>query len=86
MLDYCNSLLAGFPKYLLMKLQKIPNNTAQEVFGSSKLDPVSPLLHALQWLPVHQRINYKLFSICFSSVTGTGPQDLVDILKIYLPS
>ena len=85
-LGYCNSLLAGSPKYLLRKLQKIQNSAARVIFRSSKLDHVSPRLHALHWLPVHQRINHKLSAICFSFVTGTGPQYLADIFKIYAPS
>ena len=28
-IDYCNSLLAGLPKYLLDRLQRIQNNTAR---------------------------------------------------------
>ena len=83
---YCNCRLAGSAKYLHSKLQKIPNNTARVVFQSSKHEHVSPLLYRLKWLPICQRINYKLSSICFLSVTESGPQYLADILKMYIPS
>ena len=66
-LEYCNSLLAGSPKYLFRKLQKIKNNAARMICRSSKFDHVSPLLQAIHLLPIHQRINYKLSSLCFSS-------------------
>ena len=73
-LDYCRSLLAGFPKFLLKKLQRIQNNATRVILRSSKLDHVSSLLHARQWLLVYQPINFKLSSNCFPSVTSTGPQ------------
>ena len=85
-LGYRNSLLAGPPKYLFRKLHRIQNNAARVISRSSKLDHVSPFLHSLHWLPAHQRIKYKLSSICFSSATGIGLQYLADILKIYVPS
>ena len=54
------------------------------VFRSSKHEHVSPLLHALHWLPICRRINCKLSSISsFFSLTCSG---LADILKIYVPS
>ena len=65
---------------------RVHNNLVWVIFISSKFDHVSPLLYALLWPPVNQRINYKLSSICSSFVTDTGPQYLADILKIYVPS
>ena len=43
-IDYCNSLLAGIPKHLLDRLQKIQNYAARTVFKSPKHCHVSPLL------------------------------------------
>ena len=43
-IDYCNSLLAGIPKYLLDRLKKIQINAARIVFKSPKHCHVSPLL------------------------------------------
>ena len=67
-LDYRNSLPAGSPKYLLRKLQKIQNIAARVIVRSSKLDNVSPLLHALHWRPVHQvnqlQTLFHLFFFC----------------------
>ena len=59
-IDYSSSLLAGCAKHLLMKLQTPQNNAAGEGSWSSKLDHVFPLLGALHWLLVHQRIKYNL--------------------------
>eukprot|EP00745_Piridium_sociabile_P025212 TRINITY_DN39921_c0_g1_i18.p1 TRINITY_DN39921_c0_g1~~TRINITY_DN39921_c0_g1_i18.p1 ORF type:complete len:291 (-),score=25.65 TRINITY_DN39921_c0_g1_i18:34-906(-) len=84
-LDYCNSLLAGAPKYLIERMQKVQNHAARLIFKSSRRDHITPLLHDLHWLPIQSRISYKLSSICFSSATGTGPEYLSDILNIYAP-
>ena len=35
-LDYCNSLLTGWPKYLLSKCQKVQNNAARLTFRTTR--------------------------------------------------
>ena len=59
-LDYCNSLLVRCPKYLLSKLQKVQNNAARLIFRTTRSAHVTPMLHSLHWLPIEQRIEYKL--------------------------
>ena len=76
-LDYCNCLVADSPKYILRKFRGGGGGGGGEiaagvVFRSSTHQHVSSLLHTLQWLPICQRINYKLLTICFSSVTESG--------------
>ena len=85
-LDYCNSLLAGCPKYILDKLQKVQNHAARLIYKSPRSAHVSPLFQDLHWLPVENRIEYKLASLCFRSIEGTGPQYLSDLINLYIPS
>jgi len=59
-LDYCNSLLVGRPKYLLSKLQKVQNNAARLIFRTTRSAHITPMLHSLHWLPIEQKIEYKL--------------------------
>ena len=70
-LDYCNSLLAGCPRYLFSKLQKIQNNAARLIFRTTRSTHLTPMLHSLHWLHIEQRIEYKfvfaLLSDHFSS-------------------
>ena len=85
-LDYCNALLSGSNAYLITKLQKVQNHAARLIFRSSKFDHVSPLLRSLHWLPIQQRITYKIASLCFKSVESSCPQYLTDLLHLYTPS
>ena len=58
-LGYCNSLLAGCPKYLLYKFQKVKNNAARLIFRTTRSAHVTSMLHSLHWLPIEQRIENK---------------------------
>ena len=85
-LDYCNGLLAGSPKYLTDKLQKVQNHASRLVFHSSKFDHVTPLLHSLHWLPIHSRIDYKVSTLCFKVLDSTAPLYLSALLHLYTPA
>ena len=78
-INYCNSLLAGCPKQLIHKLQKVQNKAARLICRTPKFDHVSPVLHTLHWLPVEQRIGYKLLLLAFKSVNNDGPSYLSDL-------
>ena len=85
-LDYGNCLLAGVPECLLHKLKKIQNASARLILKSSRQEHTKPLLKSLHWLPISDRITYKLSCMCYNSVTASTPQYLADLLQIYTPS
>ena len=70
-LDYCNSVLAGSPHYLIDKLQRVQNNAARLVLRKRKRDHASPLLSSLHWLPISSRIQYKVCSLTYSLLSMT---------------
>ena len=72
-INYCNSLLAGCPKQLIHKLQKVQNNAARLICRTPKSDHISPVLHTPDWLPVEQRIENKLLLLAFKFVNNDGP-------------
>ena len=82
-LDYCNSLLMGTDKAVILPLQRVQNFAARLIFGASRRQPTTPLLKSLHWLPVSERIKFKVCCICFNSVTNTAPEYLSDILPLY---
>jgi len=67
-LDYCNALLYGISDSLFRRLQSIQNAAARFLTGASRRDHISPVLSSLHWLPVKQRIDYKLATLVYKSL------------------
>jgi len=59
-LNYCNSLLSRLPGSTIQPLQRVMNAAARVIMNLSLRDHVKPVLKQLHWLPVEQRITYKL--------------------------
>ena len=57
---YCNSLLYGQPKCILKRLQSVLNSAARLIHLTSRYEHVTPLLIQLHWLPIEQRITFKI--------------------------
>ena len=85
-LDYCNSLLGGVTKDQIQRLQRAQNSAARMVLGKKKRDHVKPLLAQLHWLPVEQRIQYKIGTLAFRHFDGTLPPYLSDKLSHHTTS
>jgi len=60
---YWNSLLRGASVANIDSLQKVQNMLARVATGSPRRTNITPVLASLHWLPVRQRIIYKLASI-----------------------
>lgn len=78
-LDYCNSLLYGISQGLLDKVQGLQNAAARLVTGKRKYDHITPVLRDLHWLPIRQRIEYKLSSVVHKCLHGQAPTYLSDV-------
>ena len=75
-IDYCNSVLHGAPSSTIQKLQRIQNNAARIVLQAPRRSDVNSLLQTMHWLPVEQRINYKLAVLTFKTQQTSSPQYL----------
>jgi len=53
---------------------------------TSKRERVTPVLAALQWLPVAARIDFKIAVITFNLLTMEQPSYLREQLQLHLPS
>ena len=81
--DYCNSLLVGLPNNLLRKLQSILNASARLVSGTRKYDHITPVLKDLHWLPIKQRIKFKILLTVYKCYNGLAPLYLRNRLTPY---
>ena len=70
------SLLFGITEFNLDKLQRLQNRAARLLLGVDRRESASPLLTQLHWLPVRQRINFKIALIIFKCLHHTAPQYL----------
>ena len=77
-IDYCNTVLHGAPTGTIQKLQQVQNNAARIVFQASSVSDAKPLLHRLHWLPVQQRITYKLAVLTYKVRSTSTPVYLND--------
>ena len=68
-----NSLLYGLPKFLIDRLQNVQNCAARLVTGSKKYNHITPIMKQLHWLPVNQRIIYKVALITYKALNGLAP-------------
>ena len=85
-LDYCNSLFYGLPDHSLHRLQLVQNALARVVVPTVRRSHhVSPTLRSLHWLPIPQRITYKIASITFKTLRNSQPSYLHDLLIPYSP-
>ena len=77
-LDYWNSLCQGINEGLLNKLQHIQNAAARLVTDTRKYDHITPVLRDLQWLPICQRIVFKLATMVYKCQHGLCPSYLAE--------
>ena len=69
-LDFSNALLYGLPKSSLARLQKVQDSAAILVFRTRKFSSITPVLCDLHWLPVEQRITFKILLLTFKALNG----------------
>jgi len=79
-LDYCNAVLASFPASTLAPFQRVLHSAARTVMDLKPGDRVTPALRELHWLPIAERIQYKLCLLVHNSLLGHTLEYISDLL------
>ena len=82
-LDYANSLLGGLPKSSINKMQVVQNMAAKITLGHRKYDSASRCLFQLHWLPIKERIEYKIISLVHKCLHNQAPPYLTRLINYY---
>ena len=82
-LDNGNALLLGTNLSHIDRLQKLQNWAAKLVFCAKKYDHVTPYLKQLHWLPIKDRIIFKILLYVYKSLNGHAPDYLSSCLTRY---
>ena len=85
-LDNNNALLYGLPVNQLYRLQKMQNTAARIITFTRKSAHITPILKELHWLPVTQRIVFKLMLTVYKCVNEIAPVYLSELLENYAPT
>ena len=80
--DYCNSLLYGLPACHLNKVQRVLNAAARLVCRAPRYCRITPLLYELHWLPVRQRISFKILLFVFKAIHEFAPTYLRELVSM----
>jgi len=79
-LDYCNSLLYGSTEAVVSSLQRVQSNLARTVLHSVSYNSSESNLRELHWLPIRERIRYKIANLCYRAVRVGQPLYLAELV------
>ena len=85
-IDYGNSLLFNISSYQLAKLQRAQNSAARILSKTRKRDHITPILEGLHWLPIRERIEYKILLLTWKALHGFAPSYIENLISEYMPS
>jgi len=85
-LEFCNSLLCGIPKNVLKRLQSVQNAAARVVTLPCKREHVTPILGKLHWLPVEERVIFKILLLTYKALNNLAPSYIFELVNQYVPS
>jgi len=62
----------------MSRLQSVQNAAARLVSGAQRCDHIMPVLQQLHWLPVRRRVDFKMATLVYLSLSGMAPPYLAD--------
>jgi hypothetical protein len=58
---------------------------ARVVTLTPRASHITPVLKDLHWLPVKQRVEYKVLVHVYRALNGSSPQYITDMIRVYHP-
>jgi len=81
-IDFCNSILYGTRSFLLDCVQSVLNAAARLIAGVSKFHSISSYIrNELHWLPIYERIEFKIAMIVRDCLVGFAPVYLQELVQ-----
>jgi len=78
--DYCNALLYGVADRVIRRLQSVLHAAARLITGIRCCEHITPTLRdTLHWLPISQRITFKIALMMFDCSRGRCPKYFGDV-------
>ena len=84
-LHYCNALLYGMTQTNFNRLQRAQNSLARVVYNAPFRSSSQPLLKSLHWLPIIERVEYKLAAMTYKVLLYREPSYLLQHIDQYKP-
>ena len=81
-LDYANIILFGATDKVISRLQRVQNWAAKVILTKTKYDSNFETRKTLHWLPIWERIEFKLLVMVYNCLKGDAPVYLKKLLKI----
>ena len=81
-IDYCSALYIGLPAGRIRCLERVLRSAARLVGHFRKFDHVSSYMHdVLHWLPLPQRIAYRVLALVWRCLLGLAPAYLRELCR-----
>ena len=79
-------VLNGLPSKLLSRIQKVQNYAARIITYHPLRESITPILAHFHWLPVAQRIQYKVLLYVYKAVNGQALLYIAELLRPSTPT
>ena len=79
------TLYAYTTEHEIDRVQRLQNNAARLVCSISRREHITPVLKELHWLPIRERIQFKLCLFVYKCFKNTAPEYLSNLLSLYTP-
>ena len=85
-LDMGNAVLSGVMQAQLSRLQRVQNCAAHLVTRTNRAERITPVLEQLHWLPVKQRVIFKILLQVYRSCNNSAPGYICELLHARSPT